>query len=165
MNSFLINLSKTNKSRTPEADLETDCAKDIVNGEKHKEDVADKSTKRKFSAIDGNIEQPQHKLQSIQSHRVEFSSCWIALLRHKLPSEMYRSILSALADQVMPHLVNPLLLSDFLSDLYNVGGVTSLLALNSLFILMQEYNLDCPDFYLKLYNLLEDPTLLSVKQR
>ncbi|KAI9916756.1 hypothetical protein PsorP6_017942 [Peronosclerospora sorghi] len=65
----------------------------------------------------------------------------------------------------MPHLVNPLLLADFLTDSYNIGGVTSLLALNSLFTLIQDYNFDSPDFYNKLYALLSDPSMYSAKQR
>jgi U3 small nucleolar RNA-associated protein 19 len=53
---------------------------------------------------------------------------------------------------------------DFLTDSYNVGGSTSLLALSGLFYLIQEKNLDYPQFYPKLYSLL-DADLLHSKHR
>lgn len=53
---------------------------------------------------------------------------------------------------------------DFLTDSYNVGGATSLLALSGLFYLIQEKNLDYPQFYTKLYSLL-DADLLHSKHR
>ncbi|CAH0479667.1 unnamed protein product [Peronospora belbahrii] len=104
-------------------------------------------------------------LRSVKQHQHTFSLAWIALLRHKLPQASYQKVLVKMPDEIMPHLVNPLLLADFLTDSYSIGGVTSLLALNSLFILIQDYNFDLPDFYTKLYALLDDPSLYSAKQR
>ncbi|KAF4323400.1 hypothetical protein BBO99_00003148 [Phytophthora kernoviae] len=104
-------------------------------------------------------------LHNVKQHQHVFSLAWIAVLRHKLPQASYKKVLVKLPDEIMPHLVNPLLLADFLTDSYNIGGVTSLLALNSLFILIQDYNFDSPDFYNKLYALLDDPSLLTAKQR
>lgn len=104
-------------------------------------------------------------LRSVKQHQHAFSLAWIAVLRHKLPQAAYKKVLVQLPDEIMPHLVNPLLLADFLTDSYSIGGVTSLLALNSLFILIQDYNFDSPDFYNKLYALLDDPSLYSAKQR
>jgi len=60
-----------------------------------------------------------------------------------------------MAHRVVPFMTNPLILSDFLTDAYAVGGVTSVLALNSLFKLITEHNLDYPDFFEKLYELLD----------
>jgi len=53
---------------------------------------------------------------------------------------------------------------DFLTDSYDLGGATSLLALSGLFHLMQEKNLDYPSFFSKLYSLL-DQNLLHSKHR
>jgi U3 small nucleolar RNA-associated protein 19 len=50
---------------------------------------------------------------------------------------------------------DPKKLIDFLTDSYNIGGVISLLALNGLFVLIHQHNLDYPDFYTKLYALLD----------
>lgn len=53
---------------------------------------------------------------------------------------------------------------DFLTDSYNAGGATSLLSLSGLFYLIQEKNLDYPDFFMKLYSLL-DSNLMHSKHR
>lgn len=53
------------------------------------------------------------------------------------------------------------MLMDFLVDSFNEGGATSLLSLSGLFCLMQERNLDYPDFYTKLYSLLDHQVLHS----
>jgi U3 small nucleolar RNA-associated protein 19 len=83
------------------------------------------------------------------------SDAWLAALRISLPAEVYRDVLVHLHKHVLPHLTNPLLLSDFLTDAYNIGGVVSLLALDGLFFLITKHNLDYPNFYHKLYSLLK----------
>ncbi|RHY34728.1 hypothetical protein DYB32_000678 [Aphanomyces invadans] len=101
----------------------------------------------------------------LREHQRVFSTCWIGLLKHPLPTESYKLVLANLPDKVMPHLADPLLLADFLTDSYNVGGITSLLALNSLFVLIQQYNFDYPAFFTKLYALVADEALLRSKYR
>ena len=44
-------------------------------------------------------------------------------------------------------------------------GLTSLLSLNSLFLLITKYNFDYPDFYNKLYELIQDENLLRNQYR
>ncbi|XP_011385346.1 nucleolar complex protein 4 homolog, partial [Pteropus vampyrus] len=65
---------------------------------------------------------------------------------------------------ILPHLAQPSLMIDFLTRAYDVGGAISLLALNGLFILIHKHNLEYPDFYRKLYGLL-DPSVFHVKYR
>lgn len=89
-----------------------------------------------------------------------FSSMWIDFLALELSPALYESVLTVLHDKVMPFMSNPLPLSDFLILSYSIGGNISLLALNGLFILMTSYNLDYPEFYKKLYMLLE-PTIFG----
>jgi len=48
--------------------------------------------------------------------------------------------------------------------LFILGGAVSILALHGVFLLMQSHNLEYPDFYTKLYALL-DPGVLFVKHR
>lgn len=130
------------------------------------EEIATVGEKRKATSMSKCKKSKNGRgLDSVKQHQHAFSRAWIALLRHKLPQASYTKVLIQLPDEIMPHLVNPMLLADFLTDSYSIGGVTSLLALNSLFILMQDYNFDSPDFYNKLYALLNDPTLYSAKQR
>ena len=59
----------------------------------------------------------------------------------QLPTSLYKKILVNLHEKVIPGMSNPLLLSDFLTTSYNIGGAISLLALNGLFVLVNYYNL------------------------
>uniref|UniRef100_A0A672ZP04 CCAAT-binding factor domain-containing protein n=1 Tax=Sphaeramia orbicularis TaxID=375764 RepID=A0A672ZP04_9TELE len=81
-----------------------------------------------------------------------------------LPGNMYKKVLVILHDSILPHMSKPTLMIDFLTAAYEVGGAISLLALNGLFVLIHQHNLDYPDFYKKLYNLLE-PSVFHVKYR
>jgi U3 small nucleolar RNA-associated protein 19 len=51
--------------------------------------------------------------------------------------------------------------SDFLTRSYDIGGVVSVMALSSLFILMTQYGLEYPNFYEKLYVLLVPSTFMA----
>lgn len=57
-----------------------------------------------------------------------------------------------------------ILCSDFLTKSYDIGGVVSVMALSSLFILMTQYGLEYPNFYEKLYALLV-PSVFVAKHR
>lgn len=160
--SFLV----TSKQPLPDDELVSDDDSDSDDENEEVQQPVTGSKRTAEQASGKNNEQSKARgLKSVKQHEHAFSQAWIALLRHSLPQDSYKKILVKLPDEIMPHLTNPLLLSDFLTDSYDVGGVTSLLALNSLFILIQDYNFDSPDFYNKLYELLEDPTLISAKQR
>ena len=79
------------------------------------------------------------------------SEAWLGLLRGRLSIADYKSILVVIHSDIIPFVVSPLALADFLTDSYNLGGVISLLSLNALFILISKYNLDYPSFFGKLY--------------
>ncbi|CAL8276651.1 unnamed protein product [Merluccius merluccius] len=104
------------------------------------------------------------KAAKLNEHKRTFERMWLGFLKYKLPSNMYKKILVILHDSILPHMSNPTLMIDFLTAAYEVGGAISLLALNGLFILIHQHNLDYPDFYKKLYNLLE-PSVVHVKYR
>ncbi|XP_063855851.1 nucleolar complex protein 4 homolog isoform X2 [Scylla paramamosain] len=89
---------------------------------------------------------------------------WPAILNYPLTPELFRRVLVALPDLAMPHLDKPLALTGFFMESYNMGGAISLLALQGVFILINKHDLDYPDFYKKLYALLE-PTVFHVKYR
>lgn len=57
-----------------------------------------------------------------------------------------------------------ILCSDFLTKSYDIGGVVSVMALSSLFILMTQHGLEYPNFYDKLYVLLV-PSVFVAKHR
>ncbi|XP_054723302.1 nucleolar complex protein 4 homolog B-like isoform X1 [Uloborus diversus] len=85
-----------------------------------------------------------------------FSSVWRRFLKFQLPPVLFRKVLMCLDEGVLPHLQNPCVMTDFLTNAYNKGGITSLLSLNGLFLLMQKYNVEYPDFYKKLYALFSE---------
>ncbi|ORX56974.1 CBF-domain-containing protein [Hesseltinella vesiculosa] len=97
-------------------------------------------------------------------HKRSFTHCWLALLRLPMTEDYYRQCLLVMHKRILPHMTDPRLMMDFLTDAYNVGGAVSLLALNGVFTLMNEHNLDYPDFYHKLYTLL-DRNVLHMKYR
>ena len=77
-----------------------------------------------------------------------FSLLWEDFLKlNSNEVDLYKRMLIILHDKVMPQLLRPLMLTDFLVESYNVGGSISLLALNGVFHLMAKYNLEYPDFY------------------
>ncbi|KAL1253185.1 hypothetical protein QQF64_017878 [Cirrhinus molitorella] len=113
------------------------------------------------------FEQDKHeewKVAKVKEQKRSYEQTWLLFLKFKLPRNMYKKILVIIHETIIPQMSNPTLLIDFLSAAYDVGGAISLLALNGLFVLIHKYNLDYPDFYKKLYSLL-DPSIFHVKFR
>ncbi|CAH6778706.1 nucleolar complex protein 4 homolog [Phodopus roborovskii] len=104
------------------------------------------------------------KVIHLKEHRKAFQEMWLGFLKHKLPLSLYKKVLVAMHDSILPHLSQPTLMIDFLTSACDVGGAISLLALNGLFVLIHKHNLEYPDFYQKLYGLL-DPSIFHVKYR
>ncbi|CAO3636070.1 unnamed protein product [Cunninghamella blakesleeana] len=103
-------------------------------------------------------------LLQLSVHKKSFQNCWLAILKLPMTDEYYKRTLLVLHKRVLPYMSDARLLMDFLTDAYNVGGAISLLALNGVFTLINEYNLDYPEFYHKLYSLL-DRDVLHMKYR
>ena len=80
----------------------------------------------------------------LSSHKRAFEAAWLTCLKLPMATHTYKRVLLWLPEHVMPHMNTPRKLADFLTASYEVGGVTSILALSSLFILMQLHNLDYP---------------------
>lgn len=113
------------------------------------------------------IETPTKKkspLLSLSQHKKQAQEAWLALLQHGLTKDQRKKVLEVMATSIAPWFSKPELLMDFLTDSYNTGGSTSLLALSGVFYLIQERNLDYPEFYAKLYSLL-DADMLHSKHR
>jgi U3 small nucleolar RNA-associated protein 19 len=104
------------------------------------------------------------QLNSVNAHKKRAQEAWLAILRNNLSQAQRKNLLRIMVHNIEPWFSRPELLMDFLTDSYNVGGATSLLALSGLFYLIQEKNLDYPQFYTKLYSLL-DADLLHSKHR
>ncbi|KAH3683083.1 hypothetical protein WICPIJ_005956 [Wickerhamomyces pijperi] len=95
----------------------------------------------------------------------QFQSKLLTLLSSKLTHAQYKTVLLILHKRVIPYLKTPTSLMDFLTDSYDLGDtLISILALNGLFELIKNYNLDYPNFYQKLYELF-DADLFHLKFR
>lgn len=117
------------------------------------------SLNQELDQTKGFVIDDEDKLQTISEESKErkklLNNTWLSFLRLKLPVESLKKVLANLHENIMPQLEDPKLLIDFLTDSYNLEGPMALLALNGLFILIQNYNLDYPDFFKKLYSLLD----------
>ena len=133
----------------------------LVKMKEKDEDLNNLLTEIKRSKKAGS-EKIENNVLDLKQHRKVFSTVWIAFLALPLTSEIHKKVLLNLHSDVLPYMADPKLLMDFLTDSYNIGGVTSLLALNSLFVLIHKHNLDYPDFFKKLYALFE-PNIFHVK--
>ena len=63
--------------------------------------------------------------------------------------------LAAIPSRVTTWFSRPELLMDFFTDSFDAGGSISLLALSGIYFLIREKNLDYPQFYQKVYSLLD----------
>ena len=106
----------------------------------------------------------KHDLYSLNAHRKQAQRAWVELLRQDLGKSQRKLILEIMSRRIAPWFLKIELLLDFLTDSFNVGGSTSLLSLSGLFYLIEHKNLDYPQFYQKLYSLL-DSDLLHSKHR
>lgn len=113
------------------------------------------SPKKKRKLNHGNL---HDHLTDIASYRKMFSKTWISLLSLNFDSSQHKIILKHLSDHVINNLTRPLLLADYLSRSYEVGGIVSVLALESLFQLILHHNLDYPKFFQSLYRLCRKAT-------
>jgi U3 small nucleolar RNA-associated protein 19 len=109
---------------------------------------------------------PFDKRIAAQKYRALSQAAWLHVLgRNKLSVFQIKQVLSVMHERIIPNFNRPHLLMDFLVDAYDHGGAISLLALNALFVLIQHFQLDYPQFFTKLYELLEDGSLLSSSHR
>ncbi|XP_053557850.1 nucleolar complex protein 4 homolog [Bombina bombina] len=104
------------------------------------------------------------KPSKLKEQKRVFERIWMGFLKHKLQINMYKKVLLIMHESILPHMSKPTLMIDFLTAAYEIGGAISLLALNGLFMLIHQHNLEYPDFYKKLYCLL-DPSVFHVKYR
>ncbi|CAH8373152.1 unnamed protein product [Eruca vesicaria subsp. sativa] len=120
-----------------------------------------KEKKKKNKDQDSNLLSPTTIAKRM---KLKFTKAWISFLRLPLPLDVYKEVLASIHQTVIPHLSNPAMLCDFLTKSYDIGGVVSVMALSSLFILMTEHGLEYPNFYEKLYALLV-PSVFVAKHR
>lgn len=92
-------------------------------------------------------------------YKQQLSDTWLSYLCNDQidnSHETYAYTLSIMHNTILPSITTPLLLCDYLTDSYNIGGDTAVLALHGLLDLIQKHNLDYPNFYTMLYKLCGD---------
>ncbi|KAK4507853.1 hypothetical protein PRZ48_001588 [Zasmidium cellare] len=104
----------------------------------------------------------KNQLLSLNAHRKIARQAWLSIFRSKLSQESRKKMLNVATAHILPWFASHIeLLTDFLTDSFNHGGAMSLLALSGIFTLMTQKNIDYPDFYTKLYSLLDEDLLHS----
>ncbi|EGV66852.1 CBF-domain-containing protein [Yamadazyma tenuis ATCC 10573] len=120
---------------------------------------------KELRAIKTFISKPPTTIFKPSHFKKAFQTLVISILSFKLTSSQYKCILLILNKRILPYLAQPSRLMDFLTDSYDTSDlIIQILALNSLYELMKQYNLEYPDFYTKLYSLLT-PELLFNRYR
>ncbi|KAF9227820.1 CBF-domain-containing protein [Gyrodon lividus] len=127
---------------------------------------------KKAAGVKGRTHQLNfhQSLHSLQAHRAVFTRAWLNFLPHlsSVSTSANRTFttraLNIMHRGVLPHLTRPMFVMDWISACVDFGGTVGLLALNALFILIKDYNLDYPLFYTRLYAFL-DRDVLHLKHR
>jgi U3 small nucleolar RNA-associated protein 19 len=122
---------------------------------------------------------PKHfAYQDVKCHLSALAKAWLALLRLPLSTASLKKALPYLSQHVLPKIRNPLRFSDLFIKAYrgatgqddsesskrHANTIIPLVALDGLFYLMTQHQLEYPHFYAQLYALLK-PKLFFVKYR
>jgi U3 small nucleolar RNA-associated protein 19 len=60
-------------------------------------------------------------LLQLSAHKRVFSDCWLALMKLPMTQESYKKILLIMHKKIIPHMPQPTLLMDYLTESYNTG--------------------------------------------
>lgn len=106
----------------------------------------------------------ENTIYAINYFNINFEKYMIKLISLPMSMDEYKGILNILHKRVMPFMNEAQRLLDFLSSIYLYGienneTTLSILALNGLWELMKNYNLEYPDFYKNLYAVLSSDFL------
>jgi len=133
-----------------EASDSDDTSDDGVERKKRKRNNGNGSSNKKVRRSTAN----RPTWQRASRHRRALQEAWLAVLKIPvLPNRALKRALQHLPTAVLPVVPAPLRFADVCTRSYEVGGVTSLLALHSLFVLMMDHGLEYPKFYASLYGL------------
>jgi U3 small nucleolar RNA-associated protein 19 len=104
--------------------------------------------------------------QQLRLFRREYQKAWLAVLKLSLPITSLKRALQYLPTNVLGNVPIPLRFADFFMQAYSDhgSGVVGVLALDGLFLLITQYELEYPDFYKQLYRLVS-PRVLYAKYR
>eukprot|EP01080_Neovahlkampfia_damariscottae_P000844 gene844-9093_t len=101
------------------------------------------------------IKNTKHELENSIEYKKVFQNYWISFLQIKdMPLVVYHLVLIKMSQEIIPNFENPFLLNDFIAGSFDKGGDIAVLSMESLFTLITKYNLIYPNFYDKLYSIL-----------
>lgn len=107
-------------------------------------------------------------VHSLQAHTSAYTAAWESVLAYPLSKGWERRVLTSLhGERGILSYMSPsrrVIVADWLGGTVDRGGAHALLAMNGLFVLMTQYNLDYPNFYPRLYSLLT-PEVLHARYR
>ncbi|XP_015596740.1 nucleolar complex protein 4 homolog B isoform X2 [Cephus cinctus] len=98
------------------------------------------------------------------SARRALNKTWACVMHWELTPQLHKQLLVVLLERVMPHLEKPVLLTDFLMDSLDADGPIGLLALQGVFLLVTQHNLEYPNIFTKLYSMFE-PEIFHTKYK
>uniref|UniRef100_A0A915JAN3 CCAAT-binding factor domain-containing protein n=1 Tax=Romanomermis culicivorax TaxID=13658 RepID=A0A915JAN3_ROMCU len=93
-----------------------------------------------------------------------YSKVWLTFIKTQLSREVHMNCIKHIPVEVMPNVCEPILFTDFFFKSYDLGAPFNMLALNGLFILIVKHNLDYPEFFKQVYNLLT-PDIYDLNNR
>lgn len=115
------------------------------------------------------VENPPVQIQKYVLYKSLFSKCWIEILKYGdlLNENQLKTSLKILHKRVIPYLMKPEHLMDFLTNCYDNKDqiIVQILAINGLFHLINKYNLQYPAFFEKFYQFFNKPEILTNKYR
>ena len=138
----------------------SDSEEDSDEDEKDAKVVSTRPVKRQ------KTEERKFAFQQLRAFRREYQKAWLAVLKLDLPVLSLKRALQFLPTRVFPNVTFPLRFSDFFMQAYtdHGNGILGVLALDGLFLLITQYELEYADFYKQLYRLIS-PRVLYVKYR
>ena len=90
--------------------------------------------------------------------KFQYSDAWVALLKKEMDFKTQKKVLKELP---LKSLQDPRITADFFTDSLKAKGVLGILALDGIFLLITQYDLEYSRFYQELYLLLDEQVLHS----
>ncbi|CDW88629.1 nucleolar complex protein 4 homolog [Stylonychia lemnae] len=114
---------------------------------------------------EGEIDQELYK-QLIEMTKQQIQKTFMRWLPSIKNKDIVKQILEEMNKWVIPNFQNPILLSDFLTNQLDQNDNTEIqfLALKGIFILLEKHGLDYPNYYKKLYTMIQ-PTLIFEEKK
>lgn len=146
-----------------DSEIESEAVK--IPQKKHRKKLNSSSLISKPAKKSRHIKDSRLAIQILSRHRSVLGEAWLSCLSLPyLPMKAHKRALQYIPKEVLPIMRNPLRLADYMTKSYKIGGITSVLALNGLFILMTQNGLEYPQFYSSLYALI-GPKVFYTKHR